>query len=167
MLDRGKIAVLTIFVLAVSWGLFGVWWRIAETRLGAALVARAPKAELLRLEKDGDGSNDRSESISVERHKLVTISLGNIMGTPGLLNARHSLTVDESFEWTPAQSDCTPAWQWAIRFSRGDESVTAVFDSECGQIHLLESGKTAQLQRSTAEGWQKIIDRAASAHASD
>ena len=100
----------------------------------ATLIRTAPKVELL---VDRDGSID-------------------ISSAPGLLNARTSLLNDASYDWSKKTIN-EP--QDAVRFRRGEQSVTLFFDFEHGSIQFSPGDKTVQLSRKTADGWRDYVNR--------
>ena len=66
-----------------------------------------------------------------------------IAAVPGLLHARHALLQDVNYQWNAPATDCVSQWSFALRFSRGEENVTTVFDPHCSCIGLAGSARTA------------------------
>src|SRR5262245_46257806 len=101
MLDRGKLAVLTMFALALAAAAFAWWWNYSrgQRALGfygpraANLVRTAPKVELLVL---GTGDSDPVESLP-ESGPVARII--DISRAPGLVHARTALLDDASYDW--------------------------------------------------------------------
>jgi hypothetical protein len=149
MLDRGKIAVLSMIGVAAIMATFGWWWNYSRGQRclafygseAATLIRTAPKVEIIESTADG-GS------------RVIDISQA-----PGLLNARTSLVDDASFLWNAplaaAQSTNSPR----VRFSRDQRKVILLFDFDKQAIRIESSGKAAKLDEKTSRGWRKFLDR--------
>jgi hypothetical protein len=151
MLDRGKIAVLSMFALAIGAAAFGWWWnfRRGERCLAfyggqaATLIRTAPTVEILEV-----------ETTDVRVTKRIDISKA-----PGLLNARAALLDDASFEWNaapPASFNPSPR---LLRFSNAGDEVLLRFDTEERWLEVLPDGKGAKLDPKTASGWKQFLER--------
>src|SRR5262249_48288752 len=109
----GQLVVLAMLVVATLAATFAWWWNYSRGDQaleffgpeGALLIRTAPHVSLLAA----------SESPEIDLSRA-----------PGLLNARASLLADASFQWTEPQGNVAPA-EWAVRFRRGDHSVTVTF----------------------------------------
>jgi hypothetical protein len=153
-LDRGKLAVLSMFALAIGAAAFAWWWnyRRGERCLAfygsqaAALIRTAPTVEILELDPASGDSLAVSRRIDISR-------------APGLLNARTALLDDASFVWSaePKASDRKPTR--LLRFARGDREVRLRIDSVNQSLEIIPGGKTAALDAKTSAGWRQFLER--------
>jgi hypothetical protein len=165
MLDRGKLAVLAIFALALTAA--GVaWWfnysrgqRTLEFygRDAALLIRTAPQVELLRLAPVEEISAG-GETLSFGGSRRRVIDRIDISQAKGLIHARTSLLADSSYEWSTGLSDCQSRTDLAVRFT-GRTSATLVFDFACRRVWYAEYAKPVTLIPKVAEGWQSFLGR--------
>jgi hypothetical protein len=67
---------------------------------------------------------------------------------------------DHSYDWDDRTTgDCQPRIEYAVRFSRGGEQMTLVFDFGCRSVWIVESQQHATLAPKIAEGWQSFLSR--------
>ncbi len=84
----------------------------------------------------------------------------DLSGSPGLLNARTSLLVDESFDWSvPLESleTAKASWQYAITFHHESDTVTLWFDSQSDRMAVEQTGQVITLRPKTANGWKRWL----------
>lgn len=151
-LDRGKIAVLSMFALAILAATFALWFRIRGSERclnfygseAAALIRTAPTVEILEVDPPGDGTIVRRIDIS---------------HAPGLINARTALLDDASFLWSAPPPPAATTAPRQIRFASGEHEVRVRFDSQQHSLEVLPSGKTAVLDEKTSTGWQQFLSR--------
>lgn len=152
MLDRGKIAVLSMFAVAVLAATFAVWFRIrgSERCLGlygsqaAALIRTAPTVEILEVDPPGSDTIVRRIDISQ---------------APGLINARTALVDDASFVWSAAAPPAVAGATRHVRFATAKSEVRLRFDPEHNSLEVLPGGKTAVLDQKTSDGWRQFLAR--------
>jgi hypothetical protein len=168
MLNRGKLAVLTMFGLAlVAAGL--AWWfnfsrgnRTLEFygRDAALAIRTAPKVELLHLEPveyilEGDSPETLLYLGGSTRR---VIGRTDISQANGLIHARTSLLADSSYDWHTDLTDCQRQMDFAVRFT-GETSTTLVFDFGCRRVWYAEYARSVTLIPKVAEGWQSFLTR--------
>jgi hypothetical protein len=165
MLNRGKLAVLTMFGLAlVAAGL--AWWfnytRGHRTldfygRDAALLLRTAPKVELLRL-APVEGISGDGETLSFGGSRRRVTERIDISQAQGLIHARTSLLADSSYQWDTDLGDCQPQPALAVRF-KGQTSATLVFDFGCRRVWYAEYARSVTLMPKVADGWQSFLER--------
>jgi hypothetical protein len=112
---------------------------------------------LLVLQQDAtaaDPATDDSIDIGgrlpvVRRHELTTAR--------GMLNLRHALRQDASYDFaSPVSRD--PPWTFAIRFADGERTLTLAFDPIGRRVAVVETGRVAGLAEKTAAGLEIFLD---------
>jgi hypothetical protein len=151
-LDRGKIAVLSMFALAIGAATFAWFWnyRRGERCLAfygseaATLIRTAPTVEILEV--------DPADPLAVTRRI-------DISHAPGLLNARAALLDDASFIWgaRPEPAEVNPTR--LLRFANADREVRLRLNRERLSLEILPDGNSAVLDAKTSAGWQQFLDR--------
>ena len=165
MLNRGKLAVIVMFGLALAAAALA--WSFNYTRgrrtlnfygRDAALLLRtAPKVELLRL-APADEFSEAGERLYFGGSRRSVTQRIDISQAKGLIHARTSLLADSSYDWQADQTDCQPQLDYAVRFT-GQTSVTLVFDFGCRRVWYAEYAKPVTLAPKVAEGWQSFLSR--------
>jgi hypothetical protein len=161
MLDRGKLAVLTMFAVALAAAMFAWWWNYSRGQRAlefygpkaAHLIRTAPKVELLLVGiSDADPVETLPESGPVMR--VIDISRA-----PGLVHARTALLDDASYDWNAVA--LPQEFEHCLRFSDGKDQVVLAFGTPSGRILIEGSGRggSGQLVKKTAAGWLGFIDR--------
>lgn len=169
MLNRGKLAVVTMFVVALA-AAGTAWWfnfnRGRQTlefygRDAALMIRTAPHVELLVLTPEGDSMNEPSEEmLTLNNQRLRVAQRHDMSKAKGLINARTSLLADSSYHWDTDPGDCQPRIEYAVRY-RGQTTATLAFDFNCQQVWHVESGRSATIISKVAEGWQSFLTRQA------
>jgi hypothetical protein len=163
---RGKLTILFIFGLAAVAAGAAQWFSYQQTHRtqqhwgtpAALLIARAPLVETLRLGSEGAGTPPAT--IQVDGDILFVLADKNtsdIDKAPGILNVRHALRMDASFDWDATPEKCEPKWDYAMRFSDDEGQVTLLFALNCRLVRQLENGKQATLIESTTEGLKEFF----------
>jgi hypothetical protein len=172
MLDRGKLAVLTMFAVALAAATFAWWWNYSRGQkclafygADAALLVRTAKdVELIELAPD----SVKPEDVAVDRlvvgdrtylfHRITTISQAK-----GLIHARASIVDDASFRWNASPGDCAGEVLYAIRFTNDDTSAraTLAFDFASKRLWHVETRRSAELIPKVAQGWESFLKRQA------
>lgn len=141
--NGGKLAVFSIFALALAMASFAWWWNYNRGRRTMEFYG-APAATLIRTAP------------------LVALRIGerevDISQAPGLLNARTSLLSDASYRWNQTTALTTDP-DASVRFTRGNDVVTVAFTFETQSVQPSSTGKTATLIPKTAEGWRSFLTR--------
>ena len=164
-MNRGKLAVLSILLLAVALAGFALWWNVTSGRRtlefwgqegGARIIAPKAQVELLWLEPAD--SDAQSERLSIGGRSYAVVRKGEITGARGLVHARHSLLADESFNWD-AKLDPAAEYSLAARFTAAGGTTTVAFDLAGRQIVHVESGRAAKAAPKIAAGWKSFAQR--------
>jgi len=159
-LISGKIAIISILVVAVGLTSFAWWYRYQQGRRtmefwgpeAAQLIRHAPRVELFELDETLEAFK------SGELSKVRSFDLSN---APGLVHARHSLIVDRNFRWdeSSANTAANIAWDVAWRFIDGDKQTTVLLDYETGAVRDAAGERVALLHPAIAGGMRDYISR--------
>jgi hypothetical protein len=169
MLDRGKLAVLTMFAVALAAATFAWWWNYSRGQKclefygkdAALLVRTAKDVELLELIPDSDSPGDRSvDRLAIDGRTYLVHRASDISQAKGLIHARTSILDDTSFQWRSASLDCRPKLLYAVRFAN-DSRATLAFDFSCQTMWHVEQGKAVVLIPKVAQGWESFLKRKA------
>lgn len=138
----GRIAVLSVFALAVTLSA-GAWWyhyratkRMADFWGPAAanLLVRGELVDAYRLEPQSPppASNDFPDWPPPFAKLLEGSAVQHVdlTGAKGLIHLRHALTQDSNYLWDAAQQDAAPPWAFAFRFSDGDDATWILLSDE-------------------------------------
>ena len=168
-MNRGKLAVLSILVLAVALAGFALWWNVTGGRrplefwgreAGARIISPEATVELLWLEPAGE--DFPHERLSIGGRSYALVGQQDVTKAPGLVHARHSLLADASFDWqSPAASG---NYTIAARFRGGSGVTTVAFDFAAGQLAHVEFGREAKGAEKIIEGWQTFARRHTTSH---
>ena len=170
MVNRGKLAVLTMFAVAIlaaglAWSFN--YYRGARTlefygRGAALLVRTAPQVELLELAwvDDEELARPNAELLDVDGQRLQVVRRRDISQAKGLVHARTSLLADSSYRWDAAPCDYEPTIAYAVRFS-DLTPATLAFDFHCQQVWHVEHDQAATLVPKVSGGWQKFLEKQA------
>jgi len=162
----GKVAVAGIVTVALALAGFSWLWNWQRTQRtrelyggeGADLVRRAEQVEGLVLSGFYDG--EPVDQIAVGPHAFEVVGRKDLSKTKGLVHARTALLDDHSYDWDDLTTgDCQPRMEYAVRFSRGGEQMTLVFDFGCRGVWIVESQQHATLAPKIAAGWQSFLTR--------
>lgn len=162
----GKVAVAGIVAVALALAGFAWWWNWQRTQRtlelyggeGADLVRRAEKVEGLVLSGFYDGES--VERVAVGPHAFEIVGRKDLSKTKGLVHARTALLDDHSYDWDDqTRGDCQPMVLYGVRFTRGQEQITLVFDFGCQSVWIVETQRNAALAPKIAEGWRSFLSR--------
>jgi hypothetical protein len=146
---QGKHAILAIFAIGLIGGA-GSWWyyHVLQRRVlelwgpeAAALMVHAPRAEALWLAPAG--AHDGLDDVDLGGTHFAVRQRADVSRSAGLIHLRHSLINDRSFDWSAPESDCHPRWEYALRFTDGDQSATVLVASNCRCARL--AGRTREV----------------------
>ena len=178
MLNRGKICVLAILVVALTLsGLAWMWNRFAGMQSlkfwgpdGALIIRDGEQVELFEVippgpEESALFSNVTFPSPSGIRFTRELTNPRDVSGAPGMIHAKNSLLQDHSFRWAsgdqqhalrPEATRCTHA----VRFTKdGEGAVTILFDFRENRLYFVEGQKSVLLAPKTVSGWKTYIRR--------
>jgi hypothetical protein len=169
MLNRGKLAVVTMFAVALA-AAGTAWWfnfnRGQRTldfygRDAALMIRTAPRVELLVLMPAADSTSGPSEEMLILNNQRLQVAHRHDMShAKGLINARTSLLADSSYRWDADPGDCQPRIEYAVRY-RGQTTATLAFDFGCRQVWHVEQKRSMTLIPKVVEGWQSFLSRQA------
>ena len=134
-MSRGKLAILSMFVLGCFLGGFAVWHHYRQGRRilaiwgpdVATLVRHASRVEVWRL---GPTEGPASPQLQVDAQPLTVLERVEISRLPGLVHARHALIVDRNYDWLKKPSPQAANWNLALHFRDGDVAATLVFSTQ-------------------------------------
>ncbi len=166
MLDRGKLAVVTMFAVALAAAAFAWWWNYSRGQRAlefykpkaAHLIRTAPQVEILFVGPPGRADAANSPVDSVPGWGTVIRKI-DISKAPGLIHARTALLDDASYERhvPPTLQSFGPFF---VRFRDGRDEVVLMFGWPDGRIIVVGSeDRSEQLIRKTADGWLGFIER--------
>jgi len=168
MLDRGKLAVLTMFAVALVAAAFAWWWNYSRGQRclefygqdAALLIRTAEQVELLELAAADAGSSEPATTLQLGDKAYSIVRVTDISQAKGLIHARTSIVDDSSFRWDGHPTDCQPRVLYAVRFTNHSRATLA-FDFGCQCVWHLEQGKSATLIPKVAQGWESFLTRQA------
>ncbi len=135
----GKAAILSIVMLAVI-GSVGSWFYYARLQQrplalwgsrSAALMLRAPVARALRLAPAPTSAVEGQRVLEVAGQRLAVIAERDVSQARGFSHIRNSFVHDASFGWDDPPRDCQPAFNDALEFVDGDDSVIVALSFDC------------------------------------
>ncbi len=160
MLDRGKLAVLTMFALALAAATFAWSWNVSRGKRAlefygpeaAHLIRTAPQVEILLVAaRTPEPEEELVDGLAVNR-KI------DISKAPGLIHARTALLDDASYDWNA--KPLSQSFRFGIRFANGQNEVVLLVGLPRGTIIVAGSEKgSGQLIQKTAEGWIGFMER--------
>lgn len=165
-LNPGKLVVAGMLGMALALAGFAWWWNWQRTLRtlefyggeGASLIRTAEKVEGLSL--SGLYDDEAVEQLEVGPHALEVVGLVDLSKVKGLVHARTALLDDGSYQWNDQSGDdCQEAILHAVRFVRGSEQITLVFDFGCREVWIVESQRRVTLAPKIAAGWQSFLGR--------
>jgi hypothetical protein len=145
----GKWMILTAFGLAIAMSI-GAWlyhyrqqrrpmelWGAAAARL----IAHGKEVQAWRLSTSEDPvSTDVLETITFDGQRLHVVDRREITKARGLVHFRSGLLNANCFDWNAPSPNASPAWQFALRFTDGEETATMLFAPKAQRLRLLETG---------------------------
>jgi hypothetical protein len=165
-LNPGKLAVVSILLVAVGLAGFAWWWnwqRTVQCREffggeGSHLIRTATQVEGLTL--SGLYDDESREQIVVGSHALEIAGHKDLSQANGLIHARTALLDDNSYRWDDQTTgDCQPNFLYAVRFREGERQITLAFDFGCPHLWIVETQRQVTLAPKIAEGWQSFLKR--------
>jgi hypothetical protein len=164
--NAGKLAVVSILLVAVGMAGFAWWWNWQRTQRcleffggeGAHLIRTADRVEGLTL--TGAYEIEPHERMVVGPDAFVMGGRKDLSRAAGLVHARTSLLDDASYEWDdPTAGDCEPLVVYAVTFREGDQAITLAFDFGCRQLWIVEAQRHVTLAPKIASGWDSFMKR--------
>ncbi|HUE72746.1 MAG TPA: hypothetical protein VMP01_17805 [Pirellulaceae bacterium] len=163
-MNRGKLAVLSILVLAIGLAGFAWWYNYHKSqrpiefwgRNGIARIRHAPQVELLRLRREAGTSS----GLTISANSYAVSAQADISKTQGLKNGRDALVRDDSYDWKAVENDRSLSeYTHAVRFRDASGTTTVAFDFEREQLAYVESGAEKKGAAKIMAGWQTFAQR--------
>ena len=152
----GKYAIVAILSLALAAVGGGTWYRVRLQqrparlwgREAVQLILNGTKVTALRLEPVGEArEKPPREIVGTGGLKLAVVEqTGDLSEVPDLLYIRRALVHDNSFDWADPLGDRQPKWEYALRFTDGENDTTVLFAPNCTRAKLLETGEDASMK---------------------
>lgn len=163
-MDRGKLAILLMVLLACGLGLVSVayhrwashgvlaWWGGDSARL----IADAPHAEALRLEPLDQSATAGDDRITIDGRQYRIVARKDVTTALGLDHVRRGLLDDGNFVWPAAPAERPPRWDDALVFSDGARRITVLFDFADRRLGRTDAQSTLSIDEN-AKGWQDFF----------
>ncbi|MCE9544229.1 MAG: hypothetical protein K8T25_01705 [Planctomycetia bacterium] len=156
MANRGGLLIGGIFVAALCATGASLWYRYHETHQALELwgpkatqcIADPERVEALTLAPAGTGPAD----FTVDGQALTIVGRRDVTTAPGFTNARHALTLNRSFDWTPiapvpsnAPAGQRPTWTHALRFDRPQQTATLLISFDAKQAMMVGNDRRIRI----------------------
>ena len=164
-MDRSKLAILLMVVLACGLGLTSVvyhhwashgvlaWWGGDMARL----IADAPRVEALRLQpSEKPDSDPTADRLDVNGRQFVVSQRKDVTTAIGLDHLRRGLLDDANFSWSAPPPASAPHWSDALVFSDGARRIVVVFDLTNRRLGRADSSTTLAIDQ-IATGWEEFF----------
>jgi hypothetical protein len=158
----GAIVAVALLLTAIAW-----WHRFQQGRRALAfwgaenaqLIRHAPEVELLELSEDSNDSAERSRVLSIDGRAFSISRRADLSGAAGLVHARHSLIVDQNFQWDERPPGGAIDWDLAWRFAEGDRQVVVLLDFDERVVKRLGQDRAAVLHEKIVAGMHDYARR--------
>jgi hypothetical protein len=164
-MDRGKLAIVLMVVLACGLGLASIvyhrwashgvlaWWGGDIARL----IADAPRVETLRLRAaDTAEAEQPADTLLVDGKQYVVSQREDVTAAIGLDHLRRGLLDDGNFIWPPPPRASAPRWSNALVFSDASRRLVVVFDLADRRLGRADASTTLAI-REIATGWKEFF----------
>jgi hypothetical protein len=169
----GKLVVLGVFLVAIVAASFALWSNMSRSRRSlefwgadaVRLIQQAPQVEVLKLEPMSDSAETGSaDVISYGDRTWRIIGRTDRSRSRGLVHFRHSLTVDESWEFAEESPTQPDQWTHAVRFADpGKEppanEVLILMDFSQRRVAHFHAQREITAVSLSATGWQTFVER--------
>jgi hypothetical protein len=167
MLNRGKLVVIFIFMVALAMAGFALWWNWGLGRRSleywgqeSGLAIRDAKTvQLMRLVEQPGNPDESGEFFQLDGRTWKVVQTKDVSSAQGLVHARHAFLEDASFQWDQPVDFSHPDWQYAVRFQADQEQATILLDLKLGAAGFWEAKRAVHLSPKTASGWTKFTGR--------
>jgi hypothetical protein len=166
--NRGKLAVVSILLLAVGLAGFAWWFIYSKSQRpiafwgvrGKERIQHAPQVELLWLRHATGSTGD----VTIHGKSYIAFARQDISTAPGSKNGRDALLRDDSYVWNFARGNESQAdYTFALRFRDASGTTTAAFDLERELIAHVEMGREQKAAAKIVTGWKTFAERHAPA----
>jgi hypothetical protein len=143
MIDRGKLAIITMLALGVAAAGFAVWFRYQQGRRTlelwgaehAAVLRNADRALVRRVRVTG---ND-SQQVTDPNGKAVMVGPArDLADIRDFAHIRRAFLDDVHFLWDQSPRNCEPHWAYMLEFQQGENVATIWIDDACDVVQLAE-----------------------------
>lgn len=165
-MNRGKLAILAMFLLACvlglvsvgyhSWASHGVlaWWGGDLARL----VADAPQAEALELQPLRAGqSSQPNDTLTIGGRTCAVGKRKNVSAASGLDHLRRGLLDHGNFVWPAQLVEPADTWTDALVFGDGTRRATVLFDFANHRVGRPDAATVLAIDK-IASGWQDFFN---------
>jgi hypothetical protein len=161
----GRWIALAIVVLTLAGAATSVWFQYASTNAahellganGMALVTQSPRADLLVLGQPRMSQTEpvahSGSTLTIGAHEFSIVRRHDLIKARGVLNLRHALRQDASYDFD-APLSLEPPWKFAITFTDDTRVITLAFDpsADRGRVAVVQTGRAVGLAKTTARG---------------
>jgi len=159
--NSGKWIIAVIFVLAALATAGAIWFHYQQNDRAirhwggeaATLIVRAKKIEMFRL---AEGETSSGEVLRIGTQQYAISDTADATKARGMIHLRQVLVRNESFDWDTDLSDCDPDWNYGLRFSDGEDSLTLAYSLDCPRVTRPGTG-TQLVLRPVAEHLLRAI----------
>jgi hypothetical protein len=162
--NRGKLAVLSMLLVAFALAAFALWWNVTGGRKtlefwgqegGARIIS--PQAAVVLLWLEPVGEDAVGERLSIGGRSYAVVAQADVTGARGLVHARHSLLEDASFDWDA--NTTAGDYRVAAKFRDAGGTTTVAFDFEGEQLAYVEAGSEKRGAAKIMTGWKTFSHR--------
>ena len=113
----------------------------------ARLIGLAGKVEALRIAPENSSTDsDSSEVIEFNSQRLRILEINDASESRGIKNIRQGLLDSASYDWSAANVQCEPQWEYGLRFSDGTTAATLLFAPNCAMVALTGTNARASVK---------------------
>lgn len=151
MLQRGKLVIISMVVVAILAAAFA-WWHqyLRGARVlavwGAEHAGRirlADDCELWQLEPhSADPPTDSGDGVPIGDQSWAISRRVSVHGAPGFIHARQALIQDASHDWSSSPPDTPPRWTYALCFRDASGQTVVSFDEQATYACLADQPQT-------------------------
>jgi hypothetical protein len=163
---QGKLVVALMFLLAGALGAYAWWHRYSRDPRcrefwgdALSLIENASQVEYLVLEREEElapTATSGKETFRIGESAFVVRDRALITRAPGLIHARHALTVDSGYRWDEPVSGSQLRWECGLRMSDGGRTATILFSSDFSTIWWVERSQGLRLIPASATAFAKM-----------
>lgn len=165
-MNRGKLAILAMFVIAGILGLVSVgyhtwashgvlaWWGGDAARL----IADAPQCRAIELQPGGGNEpSKRDQTLQIDGQIYRIVRSREVAAVEGLDHLRRGLLDDGNFVWPAQPLPHAEHWTDALVFSDGTRQATVLFDFAGHRVGQPDASTVLAIDQ-IASGWQDFFN---------
>ena len=152
-MHRGKLVVVSVFVLAVILATSGLIYRYLQTKdvvsfWGARPSQRISSPDRVELWELAPGGGEPAKTaaegeILIQGRGYVPKQVRDVTKARGFINASSALMLSHNYRWDP--TDCEPVWTHALLYHRGEATTVVAISLGCGWVYSTETGRVADI----------------------